>query len=117
MRLTALLGALAIVATAPGSASETVRMRVSPDVGVEPAWITVQLSVEPHADNRGLFVEIDSEALFRSSRVELQGDRAPRTNVFQYRGLPAGEYEVRAAVIGANGRERAVARRFMIVVP
>jgi hypothetical protein len=117
MRLNALLGVLAIAAAAPGSASEAVRMRVSPDIGVEPAWITVQLSVEPHADNRGLFVEIDSEAFFRSSLVELPGDKAARTNVFQYRGLPAGDYEVRAAVIDANGRERAIARRFVIVVP
>jgi hypothetical protein len=43
--------------------------------------------------------------------------KAPRTNVFQYRGLPAGDYEMRVALIGREGRARANARQSVIVLP
>jgi hypothetical protein len=117
MRLKALLGGLVIVMAVPGLANEAVRMRVSPKMTVEPAWLTVQMSVEPNADNRRLHLEIDSETFFRSSEVALEGDKAPRTNVFQYRGLPAGDYELRVALIGRDGRARANERQSVIVLP
>jgi hypothetical protein len=84
---------------------------------VEPAWITVRAVIEPDSDNRALYLEVDSETFFRSSQVELDGEKAPRTNVFQSRGLPAGDYEVRVALIGANGRQRASARQPLMVIP
>jgi hypothetical protein len=117
MRLKSLVGGLLVVAAVPSVANEAIRLRVTPEMTVEPAWITVQASIEPDANNRALHLEIDSETFFRSSRVELEGENAPRTNVFQYRGLPAGEYEVRGALIGRDGRQRAIVRRSVMVLP
>jgi hypothetical protein len=42
--------------------------------------------------------------------VELAGDKAARTNRFEFRSLPSGSYEVTAILLGADGRERASAR-------
>jgi len=53
----------------------------------------------------------------RSSQVELEGDKAPRTSIFQYRDVPAGEYEVRGVLIGRDGHERAIAQRSVMVLP
>jgi hypothetical protein len=52
----------------------------------------------------------ESGEFYRSSAIQLEGDRAPRTATFEFRSLPSGEYAVIAVVIGADGRRRAVAR-------
>ena len=117
MRTKLLVGALLMIGLVPGSANEALHLRVSPEMTMEPAWIRVQTTVEPDADNRALRIIIDSEAYFRSSQMELEGDKAPRTTFFQYRNLPAGEYEVRGVLIGRDGRERAVAQRSVMVMP
>jgi hypothetical protein len=117
MKLTAILGGLLMLGALPSAATEAMRVRVSPEMTVEPAWVTVQVSIEPDRENRALDIAIDSESFFRSSRIDLEGDAAARTTTFQYRGLPAGDYEVRAVLIGRDGRERGVARRSVMVLP
>jgi len=52
----------------------------------------------------------ESGDFYRSSAIQLEGDRAPRTVTFEFRSLPAGEYEVTAVVIGTDGQRRAIAR-------
>jgi hypothetical protein len=42
-----LLGVLLVVGACPSAADEAIRLRVSPQMTVEPAWITVQASIEP----------------------------------------------------------------------
>jgi hypothetical protein len=89
--------------------SDAVSVSVSPTVAREPARITVRVSIEPNPDNRGLEVVAESATFFRSSYLQLEGDRAARTNVFQYRDLPAGDYNVRVVVLDADGSEEGVA--------
>ena len=43
-----------------------------------------------------------------------EGDHASRTNIFEFRGLPGGAYEVIGVLTGANGR-RALTRQRIIV--
>ena len=104
---------LLAVAVTPATfvtAREPLSIRVSPAVAFAPANLIIQTRIDPDAYNRALEVVAESEDFYRSSTVPLEGDRAPKTTRFEFRSLPPGEYEVRAAVIGANGRPTAIAR-------
>jgi hypothetical protein len=58
----------------------------------------------------------DSDEFYRSSAIQLDGERASRTNIFEFRRLPPGEHEVHAALIGADGRARGIVRTDVHVV-
>jgi hypothetical protein len=100
---------------APLASNEQLQLKVSPEVSAEPAWIVVRASIEPDDANRAIRVVAESEGFFRSSLVQLDGKDASRTAVLQYKSLPAGEYEIRGVLIGRDGRERAIARQFVMV--
>jgi hypothetical protein len=102
------LAALAMLAAAPLDAGERLAMRLSPTHGFAPATVTVTATVERDAQNRELEIQIESTQFYRSSLVPLDGENAARTNTFQFRDLPGGEYEVRTILLGAG--ERALAR-------
>ena len=102
--------ALAMVTTAAAGAKENLSMRVSPTISFAPANLVIQTRLEPDAANRGIEVIAESGDFYRSSEIQLEGDRAPRTVRFEFRSLPAGEYQVRAAVLGTDGQRRALAR-------
>ncbi len=85
-------------------------MQVSPAVSFAPADLLIRTRLEPDVDNRGMVVIAESDDFYRSSEIQLEGDRAPRTVTFEFRSLPPGEYEVTAVVIGTDGQRRAVAR-------
>jgi hypothetical protein len=85
------------------TAGDAVSVSVSPTVATEPARITILVSVKPDADNRALDVITESEDFFRRSYRQLDGERSARTSVFEYDGIPAGDYEVRAVLIAADG--------------
>ena len=71
-------------------------------VYVAPATMPFVVSVRPDADNRMLRVEVDGEAMYRSSEVALEGDRAKRLHSFEFRGMPQGAYVVRAVVLSSD---------------
>ena len=116
MRIRALLGGTLLVIALPAGAGDKLTVRVSPAFAYEPASLTIQLSIEPDAENRAVRIIAESVEFYRSSEVELDGDRAPRTSVFRYRSLPAGDYEVRSLLIGARGQERAMAKQAVSVL-
>lgn len=116
VRIRALLGGALIVMAQPAAAGEKLAMRVSPGYSYEPAILTIQLSIEPASDNRAIQVIAESADFYRSSEVELDGDRAPRTSVIWYRSLPAGDYEVRSVLIGTRGQERAMVSKAVTVL-
>ena len=98
------------------AAKESLSIRVSPAVSFAPANLVIRTTIEPDASNRAVEIVADSADFFRSSAIELDGERAPRTTMFEFRSLPAGEYHVQVSVIGADGRPRAVARSQINVV-
>jgi hypothetical protein len=98
------------------AAKEPLSIRVSPAVSFAPADMLVRTSIEPDASNRAVEIMADSDQFFRSSLVQLDGERAPRTSIFEIRSLPPGEYEVKAALIGVDGRARAIARAHVNVI-
>jgi hypothetical protein len=101
----------------PATGNESLRMTVTPTLAVEPALIRVRVIVEPHEENRSVAIIAESEDYFRASEVELQGERGSRTNQFEYRGLPAGDYSIKAMVIGRDGRPRGTTENRITVTP
>jgi len=97
-------------------AKEPLSIRVSPAMSFAPANLVVRTSIEPDASNRAVEIVADSDQFYRSSVVQLDGERAPRTSIFEFRSLPPGEYDVKAALIGVDGHARAIARAHVNVV-
>jgi hypothetical protein len=83
---------------------------------MEPAVIRAYATIEPDTANRAFELTIESDEYFRSSRIDLDGTRAARTNAFLYRDLPAGEYAVKGVLFDATGHQRVVVRRTFTVL-
>ena len=113
-----LLGILMTTATLPphAGAGEPLVMRVSPAVAFAPANLVVRAVIEANADNRSVEIVAESVDFYRSSEIQLEGDKGPRTNQFEFRSLPPGTYEVRASLIGVNGEKRAHVRQEVNVI-
>jgi hypothetical protein len=92
-----------------GDADDAVALHVSPRVATEPATVTIRATVERHADNRGLQVQIVSSGYSRSSFVQLDGLDAPRTTLMSYPEIPGGTYKIQTTVLGPGGKTRATA--------
>ena len=109
---------LVVLMIGPDSAGsvDRVGLHVSPRVGVEPAFVTVQVTIEADADNRRLEVAAESPDYRRSSEISLDGSRAPRVNIFEFPALPAGTYDVTCTLTGQNNAGITV-NRLLIVAP
>jgi hypothetical protein len=116
-RVRTILCGLMLATTGSVGAGEKMTLRASPEVSFAPANLTVRLSIEADPDNRAIEIVIDSPDFYRSSRIELEGDRAPRTSVVQYRGVPSGNYIITARLVGQDGESRAYMRRGVDVIP
>jgi len=97
-------------------AAERISIKVSPAVAFAPANLVVRAIVESDARNRAIEIVAESADFYRSSEVELEGDRAPRTSQFEFRSLPPGVYEVRASLIGDDGQQRGIVRQQVNVI-
>jgi hypothetical protein len=95
-----LVGILLVAVTHPAGAGERMIMKVTPAVAFAPANLVVRAVVEADADNRAIAVVAESEDFYRSSEIQLDGDHAPRTNTFEFRSLPPGNYSVKAMLMG-----------------
>ena len=112
----ALLGVLTIVAAVPLGAGERMTMKVSPAVAFAPANLIVRAMIVADADNRAVEIVAESNDFYRSSQIQLEGEKAARTSMFEFRSLPPGTYEVRANLLGADGRSRAMIRQQVNVI-
>ena len=100
----------------PVDAGESITIAVSPLHSIGPTNLTVRLRVEPNADNRTLEVAADSGDFYRSSTIQLEGDRAVRTVFVEFRGVPSGEYQVSGALFNSVGHLRGLARQQAFVL-
>jgi hypothetical protein len=100
----------------PLGADEAISIKVSPSVSFAPANVSIRATVPSNAKNRAVLVEADSANFYRSSEIPLNGDQAPRTNMFVFRDLPQGMYEVKATLLGPGGESRGKARLQLNVI-
>lgn len=104
-----------LLATPALSAKEALSLRATPQVANAPAHVSVTVTVERHTENRELVVVDDSEDYYRSSVVQLEGEKAARTYLLVFRGLPPGQHRISATVRGQVG-QRAIVRTTVTVV-
>jgi hypothetical protein len=98
----------------PLNGGEWLRMKVSPAVSIAPGFLTVRVSVQAADDNRRLTVVAESSDFFRSSEVQLDGAHASPLNVFEFRNLPTGTYEVTSVLVGPNGPRATISQRAQV---
>ncbi len=95
--------AAGILAGSTTSAEQPVAISVRPAVATMGANAQLKVTVARDERNRSLKWEVDGPNYYRSSSVELNGASAPRCYFFLARGLPAGEFQVRATVRRNDG--------------
>lgn len=87
------------------SAESDLSIKVSPQYCAEPCLIRVQVRLEPHPDDRALVIEADNGEYFRSSLVQLPGDRGPSIHTLTLKSLPAGRFSIRVMLSRTDGVE------------
>jgi hypothetical protein len=110
------LCALLITVAFPLQAGERISMTVWPLQSMAPTNLSIRLRVEPNPDARYLQVVADSGAFLRSSQIQLNGDRAQRTTLIEFRNVPGGEYEVLGVLLDGAGREIGRVHQTAVVV-
>lgn len=111
-----LLVGLLIASPGPLGANARLSMKVSPAVAFAPANLTTRATVVPDSRNRILQVTAESDNYYRSSDIQLDGERAPRTTLVYFRSVPGGVYQVSALLKGEGGEELAFAQYDVTVV-
>jgi hypothetical protein len=111
-----LIAAALLTIAFPVDAGESITIAVSPRQSIGPTNLTVRLRVEPNADNRVLEVAADSDDFYRSSMIQLDGERAARTVFVEFRGVPSGAYQVSGALFNSVGHRRGLARQQAFVL-
>lgn len=115
MRRAILCGVLMFGSLSLG-ASEPLTIKVTPPVSFAPAVVRIQATINGDADNRAVEITADSGDFYRSSTIQLEGDKAARTNTVEFPGLPEGEYQVTATLFGSDGKSRGQVRQTVNVV-
>ena len=96
-------------------ASEKLTLRVTPNVSSAPSTVIVKATVARNSNNRWLHIEADSGEFFRSSEIQLDGDKAPVVTEIRLPNLPGGEYTV-VAILRNNTGEETIVRRTALVL-
>ena len=104
-----------LAATGETIATEKLALRVTPNVSNAPSTVVVKAIVSPDSQNRSLRVEADSGTFYRSSSVQLDGDKAPIVTEILLKSLPSGEYTVTAVLKNAMGEETLVRRTALVL--
>jgi hypothetical protein len=114
-----MLAALTAIGTITASdvmvADEKLTLRVTPNVSSAPSTVIVRATVARDADNRWLHIEADSGSFYRSSAIQLDGDKAPLVTEFRLPNLPGGEYIVKAVLRDSMGGETVVRRSALVL--
>ena len=107
---TVVLGAGLLLTALTAGATQQITVYVSPRLALEPTDLYIRVVTERNTDNRLLRVVTASEEFGCSSDRQIDGEDGPRVVMFECRRVPAGVYEIRAMLIGMNGRTRAQTR-------
>jgi hypothetical protein len=116
MKFRMLLVGLLIASAGPLGADARLAITVSPAVAFAPAHLTMRTTVVPDSRNRMLHIVAESADYYRSSEIQLDGERARRTTLVDFRSVPGGMYRISASLRGEGGEELAVAQHNVTVV-
>lgn len=109
--------ALTMIVLAPAvHARERLELRARPAFAFAPSEVQLEFRISPDAENRGLVVSVESDDFYRSSLVELDGEHAQTVVSVRYQGLPAGDYNLRGALVDGAGHERAAVEKQITVM-
>ena len=97
---------LAAVGMAAGGSSR-LSIKVSPAQALAPAFVRIQATVHPDAENRALRVVAQSDDFYRATEIQIEGDRGPSVRVVEFPGLPSGLYHVDVFLLGSVGQRAA----------
>jgi hypothetical protein len=98
------------------NADAKLALKVTPAMAMAPAYVRVQATVGPDADNRVLKIVAQSSEFYRATEIELHGDSGPRVQIIEFPAMPSGFYEVSATLHGGSG-QRAAATALLRVAP
>jgi len=112
--VTTILGLLAVVSALTAATGSGIDAQVFPATASAPADVVVRALIEPDVRNRSVEFVIESAAIFSTSSVALDGDRAPRTRDARFPRLPAGHYEIRVSLVGTGGVRGTVVRHISL---
>jgi hypothetical protein len=110
MKFRVLLVGLLVASAGPLGANARLSMKVSPAVAFAPADLTMRATIAPDSRNRMLQITAESGDDYRSSDIQLAGERAPRTTLVYFRSVPGGVYQVSALLTDERGEELALAQ-------
>jgi hypothetical protein len=116
MRVALMLATFVTLTTISASGGEQLRIAVSPAQSFAPSNLNIRARVVPNDSNRALQIVAESADFYRSSQVQLDGERAPATMMFEFRGVPGGEYLVYGILTDNGGRQRALAEQQVRVI-
>lgn len=114
IRLLALIIPLVALSGTSGSAKDNVEIRLNGRFFAEPATVQLIVAVEPNANNRRLRVEADGDSMYRSTEIDLAGDKEQRLHTVEFKNLSAGGYTLRAQVL-SNETVRSQAEQEIMV--
>jgi len=117
VRVLLMLSTFVALTAISASSGEQLRIAVTPAQSFAPSNLNIRARVVRDAENRALTVVAESEEFYRSSQVPLEGEQAPSTIMFQFRGVPDGEYQVYAILTDSVGHQRAIAQQTVRVIP
>jgi hypothetical protein len=106
-----------VVSPAPLRAGAPLKIQVTPTLARAPAVVTVRAQVDASSDNRRLQIIASSANFYRSSEIELDGPHTVPVNIFEFRNLPSGLYEVTAVLVGTHGPRATVSTLAKIEPP
>lgn len=107
---------MCVAVALPVSGGERMTMTVTPAAALAPSPLRVRVRIEPSDENRSLLVAADSGQFYRSSEIQLNGERAPKAIEVEFREVPEGAYEIVAIVKDSAGHQRSVARRNATII-
>jgi hypothetical protein len=116
MRILLILSTVLALAPISASGGEALRLTVSPAQSFAPSNLNIRARLLPSAENRALTIVAQSDEFYRSSEISLEGDQAPATITFEFRGVPGGEYVVSGVLTDSTGRRRAIAEQSVRVI-
>jgi hypothetical protein len=111
----AVLTIAGLTAASETAATEKLSLHVTPKVSNAPGTVIVKATVARDAENRWLVIEADSGSFFRSSAIQLDGDKAPTVTEFRLSNLPGGQYSVSAVLTSSDGDEITVQRTLIVL--